>query len=95
MTIFAPLLALAVRLEVGAHDQQPGQLALRAGRRLEADRGEPGDLGAGSASAAIRARARPARPRRGRADAGRGSPGSAASRSLTRGLYFIVQEPSG
>ena len=41
----APLLALAALGEVGAHQQQPGQLALRAGGRLERDRVEPRDLG--------------------------------------------------
>ena len=40
----APLLALAALVEVGAHQQQAGQLALAAGRRLEADRVEAGDL---------------------------------------------------
>ena len=40
----APPVALAALLEVGAHDQQAGQLALAAGRRLEADRVEARDL---------------------------------------------------
>ena len=41
----APLLALAALGEVGAHQQQSGQLALRAGGRLQRDGVEPGDLG--------------------------------------------------
>ena len=40
----APLLALAALVEVRAHEQQAGQLALAAGGRLEADRVEAGDL---------------------------------------------------
>ena len=39
------LLALAAVGEVRAHQHQPGQLALRAGRRLQRDRVEAGDLG--------------------------------------------------
>ena len=38
------LVALADVLEVGAHEHQPGQLALGAGGRLERARVEPGDL---------------------------------------------------
>ena len=41
----APRLALAAVGEVRAHEQQAGQLALRARRRLERDRRQPGDLG--------------------------------------------------
>ena len=39
------LVALAAVVEVGAHQHQPGQLALRAGGRLERDGGQAGDLG--------------------------------------------------
>jgi len=35
-----PLIALAARGEVRAHEQEPGQLTLRAGGRLERDRVE-------------------------------------------------------
>ena len=45
ITIFAPLLALAALGEVRAHQHQAGQLALRAGGRLERDGVEAGDLG--------------------------------------------------
>ena len=44
MNDLAPL-RLAAVLEVGAHQHQPGQLALRAGGGLERDGVEPGDLG--------------------------------------------------
>ncbi len=39
-----PLLALSPVGEVGAHEHEPGELALRAGCRLERDRVEPCDL---------------------------------------------------
>ena len=41
----APLLALALVREVRAHEHEPGQLALRAGRGLERDGVEAGHLG--------------------------------------------------
>ena len=63
MTIFRRVLALAALVEVGAHQQQPGQLALAAGRRLEADRVEAGDLAQDLLQRATRARARPAQRR--------------------------------
>ena len=44
MTIFRRVLALAAFVEIGAHEQQPGELALAAGGRLEADRVEAGHL---------------------------------------------------
>ena len=88
------LLRLAAVGEVGAHQHQAGQLALRARGRLERDRVEPRDLREDllevvhQLERALRAflvlvRVKVAEP------------GSAATRSLTRGLYFIVQEPSG
>ena len=40
----APLLTLAALVEVRAHQQQPGELALAAGGRLQADRVEARDL---------------------------------------------------
>ena len=40
ITILRRVLALAALVEVRAHEQQAGQLALAAGRRLEADRVE-------------------------------------------------------
>ena len=44
MTV-APLLALAAVGEVGAHEHEPGELALRARRRLERDGVQPAHLG--------------------------------------------------
>ena len=41
----APLLVLAPIAEVGAEEHQPGQLALRARRRLERDGVQAADLG--------------------------------------------------
>ena len=86
---------LAAVGEVGAHQHQAGQLALRARRRLERDRREPGDLGEDPLQLATSARARPARRPPPAADGGRGSRAASTTRSLTRGLCFIVQEPSG
>ena len=47
-----------------AAPQQAGQLALRAGRRLQADRVQPGDLGRAQLRAAQQIRARPGEMRR-------------------------------
>ena len=73
---------------------RPGQLALRAGRRLERDRREPGDLGQdllqpphqleralGALLLLVRVQVAEA--------------GQQRELSFTRGLCFIVQEPSG
>ncbi len=79
---------------IGARDQQAGQLALRAGRRMERHRVHPGDFGQRRARAAPSVRARPGQMRR-RARMERAKPGSAAISSLSTGLYFIVHEPSG
>ena len=86
--------AVASRCVVGADDQYPRELALGAGRGLEAPRREAADL---------------ADPLLQRMDQLEGAlvellaergwmfrqPGSEAACSSTLGLYFIVQEPSG
>ena len=88
------LLAFASVGEVRAHQHQAGQLALRAGGRLKRDGGKPGDLGEDllelphQLEGALRALVLLMRVEV-------REPGSATTRSLTRGLYFIVQEPSG
>ena len=88
-------LRLAAVGEGGAHEHQAGQLALRAGGRLQRDRRAAPRPRRGSAGAPTSARARPALPRPPAAGGGRGSPGAPTTRSLTRGLCFIVQLPSG
>ena len=92
----APLLRLAAVLEVRAHEHQPRR-ARPASRRPAAarPRARPGHLARGSPAGATRARARPARRPRPAADGGSRSRAAPTRRSLTRGLYFIVQEPSG
>ena len=90
----APLLALAALLEVRAHEHQARQLALRAGGRLERDRVEAGHLGEDLLQPPLSSSA-PCAPSSSCSGWRRAKPGSAASRSLTRGLYFIVHEPSG
>ena len=86
---------LAPIAEVGRRDQQGGQLALGAGRRLQADGVQPGDLGQHLLELEEDAPAGPEACSRPDRDAARRSPGSAASRSFRFGLYFIVHEPSG
>ena len=86
---------LAAIGEVRAHEHEPGELALRAGGRLQRHRGEPRDLGEDLLQVPheLERALRVLVVRH--AGAGRGSPGSPASRSCTRGLCFIVHEPSG
>ena len=68
---------------------------MRSGRRLQADRAEAADLPQQlgqqplQLEAALRHRLRVER------DANRPSRAGGAAHSLTFGLYFIVQEPSG
>ena len=86
---------LAAVVEVGAHQHQAGELALRAGRRLERHGVEPGDLGQDllqpphQLERALRALLDLVRVQV--AEAGQGG----RARSFTRGLCFIVHEPSG
>ena len=81
--------------EVRPHEHEAGQLALRAGRRLERDGVEAGDLGEDLLQAphelerALRAVLLLERVQVAEARAAR------RRRSFTRGLCFIVQEPSG
>ena len=89
------LLALAPVGEVGAHQHQPRQLALRAGGRLQRHGRQPRHLGQDllqlphQLERALRALVLLMRVQVREARAVR------ATRSLTRGLYFIVHEPSG
>ena len=95
MTIFRRVLVLAAVVEVGADEHQPGQLALAAGGRLQADGVEPGHLAQDLLQLPLeleRALRRVVLDERMQVAR---SPGSPTSRSLTRGLYFIVQVPSG
>ena len=86
---------LAAVGEVRAHEHEPGELALRAGGRLERHRREAGDLGQDLLQVPheLERALRVLVVRR--AGGGRGSRGAPTSRSFTRGLCFIVQEPSG
>ena len=76
------------------HEQQPGELPRRPGRRLERGRGHAGDLAEdrlqldqqGQPSLGREAGAAGWTPAR---------PGSAATASQTFGLYFMVHDPSG
>ena len=74
---------------------RPGELALAARRRLEADRVEPGHL----AQDLLQLPFELERALRGFVVGERMQVAEAGerrrARSLTRGLYFIVQEPSG
>ena len=85
---------LAAVLVVGARQQDAGQLAVRAGARLQRDVRQAGDLGQ-------RALQLPHQLQRALRAAGcwsgcrRALPGSAATRSCSFGLCFIVHEPSG
>ena len=74
---------------------RPGQLALRAGGRLQRHGVEPDHL----RQHLLQAPHELERPLGAVvllvAGAGRAKPGSPTARSLIRGLYFIVHEPSG
>ena len=78
----------------GPHEQQAGQLAGRAGRRLQGGGGHAGDLAQGLLELDAAARSQPwvRRGRRGRVDAGQARAGAARS-SHSLGLYFMVHEP--
>ena len=95
MTILPPLLVLAAVVEVRAEEHQAGQLALAAGGRLERHGVEPRHL----AQDLLQLPLELERALRGvvldeRVQVAR-SPAAPTSRSLMRGLYFIVQLPSG
>ena len=90
-----PLLVLAAVVEVRAEEHQPGQLALAPGRGLQRDRVEAGHLAQDLLQVPLeleRALRRVVLDERMQVAR---SPGSPTSRSLMRGLYFIVQLPSG
>ena len=86
---------VAAVVVVGAHEQQAGELAVGAGRRLQRRAVEAGDLGQPAAQR-VHELERPLDELLGlvgvqAAQALR----RAATRSLILGLYFIVHEPSG
>ena len=87
-------LEVAARPVVGPDHEDPGQLALGAGGRLEGDGAHPADLGE-------RLLELPEQLERALGDLVGASgwsaakPGSRAAHSLSLGLYFIVHEPSG
>ena len=88
-----PLLAAVA--EVGRGDQQGRQLALRPGRRLQADGVQAGDLGQRSPAARSRIASMPWSVLSSWYGCWAARPGRAASRSFRLGLYFIVHDPSG
>ena len=91
----AALLVLAPVAEVGVEEHQPGQLALAARRRLQADRVEARDLEQDLLQVPLeleRALRGVVLDERMQVREARAAP---TSRSLMRGLYFIVQLPSG
>ena len=88
-------LGLATGAVVGPDHQDAGQLALGAGRRLEASprasrRSRPAPARAPTAAGAC-----PGRPRPAPSGGGSAKPGRRAAHSLSLGLNFIVHEPSG
>ena len=86
---------LAAVLVVGAREQHAGQLAVRAGARLQRHVRQPGDLRQRALQLATSAAARPGRASGACSGCSRAWPGSAATRSCSFGLCFIVHEPSG
>ena len=94
MTIFLPLFVLAAVAEVGAHQHQPGELALRACCRLQRDGVQPGDLG----QDVLQLPAQPSAPcarSSGLVGVQVAEPGQRREPLVDLGLCFIVQEPSG
>ena len=89
------LLALAPVGEVGAEEHQAGQLALAAGGGLQRHGVQAGDLAQDLLQLPLELERALGCIFVGESDAGCAKPGSATSRSLMRGLYFIVQLPSG
>ena len=85
---------LAARLVVGAGEHHPGELALGAGGRLQRDVRQPRDLAPAPAELPHQLQ-RTLRARRALSGCSRACPGSAATRSCSFGLCFIVHEPSG
>ena len=90
----APLPAFTAVGEVGAHQHQAGELALRARGGLERDGVEAADLRQDLLEAPHQLE-RALRPFLLLQRMEIAEPGSATTLSLTRGLCFIVQEPSG
>ncbi len=86
---------LAARLVVGAREQHAGQLALGAGRGVQRDVREAGDLGQRALELPHQLQRALGAGRAPAAGAGGRGPGSAATRSCSFGLCFIVHDPSG
>ena len=80
---------------VAADRQQPGELALRAGVRLDRDPVVAGDLGQPALELADELRGSRRRPRPARTGAGRRSRAAMTGSISVVALSFIVQEPSG
>ncbi len=89
------LARIAALFEQRANQQDAGQLAVRAGRGLQRDGVHAGDLGQRGFQTRHDFHARPAPALRADRDAPRPGLRVRATSSLTRGLYFMVQEPSG
>ena len=89
------LLALAAVGVVGAGQQQAGELAVGAGRGLQADVRQAADLAQRPLEPPHQLERALGAGRVGAPGCRRAWPGSAATRSLRRGLCFIVHEPSG
>ena len=81
--------------EQRAHQQDAGQLAVRAGGGLQGHGVHAGDLRPAPLRAAPSLPSRPAKAAAAGRDAPRPGPSVRATSSFTRGLYFMVQEPSG
>ncbi len=79
---------------IGAHHQQAGEFAMRAGRGLQRDRVHAGDLDQAFAQRLDDAQ-RALRNLFRLVGMPVGQPSRRATTSFTRGLYFIVHEPSG
>ena len=84
---------LAPGLVPGPHQQQPGQLAGRAGRRLQRGGGHAGHLAERLLELDQQRQPALGRARPGPPGGRRPGPGSPATVSHTFGLYFMVHEP--
>ena len=79
----------------GPHEQQAGELAGGAGRRLEGDVDHAGDLAQPVAEVDTSSSSQPWVSAAGAAGWTSVRPGSEAASSHSLGLYFMVHDPSG
>ena len=79
----------------GADDEDAGQLAVRAGRRLQRDGREAADLAELPLQPPHQLAGVPCASASGASGCRSAKPGRRAAHSLTLGLYFMVHEPSG